>query len=254
MHISIRVSFRGLSIQRPYLTLWLHQHRNMTQISWAFLPLPLNIHLCLLPLLYCSSPKKDPYIHTHTLCPSHNEALILDSLPTMESSKEIFQLGRTGEARWLLMKSRFYRISDAVITANKTTGAAGMQDGMPERCEMSHREESKSGLCDSQEGEQMCEISLLLLLHLTFFFFYEKIFFLSSSPERGCTQRIKDLLVPQWNSNPGCTESRMCGSSISTVWEFSWPGGVTMWQSQLWHQLSYMTCERFCVFLCRTIC
>lgn len=71
----------------------------------------------------------------------------------------------------MLPKSRSYRISNAVITANKTTGAAGMQDGMPDRCEMSRREESKSELCDSQEGEQMCEISLLLHLHLTFWIF-----------------------------------------------------------------------------------
>lgn len=71
----------------------------------------------------------------------------------MKSSKEIFQLGRTREARRLLLKCRFYRISDAVITANKTMGAAGMQNGMPERSEMSHREESKSVRCDSQEGE-----------------------------------------------------------------------------------------------------
>lgn len=70
----------------------------------------------------------------------------------------------------MLLKSHFYGIPDAVITANKTTGAARMQDGMPERGEMSHRKESKSGLCDSQEGEQTCKISLLLLLHLTFLF------------------------------------------------------------------------------------
>lgn len=119
----------------------------------------------------------------------------------------------------MLLKSRFHRISDAVITANKATGAAGMRDGKPERSEMSHREESKSGLCDSQEGEQMCKMSLLSLLHLAFFFFlflhFKKIGF--SSPERCCCYTEDSETFWCLDSNPSSDRHTGDSSSISGV-------------------------------------
>lgn len=173
----------------------------------------------------------------------------------MESSKEIFQLGRTREGKWLLLKSHFYWIPDAVITANKTTGAAGMQDGMPERSETSHRKESKSGSCDSQEGEQTCKISLLLLLHLTFFIF--KKIFLSSSPESCCAAhwglKIFSCLTRTLTL---AAQTAPCTVPALVVWDCgNSPGKEVSWCNCLDWDISYHTRhERSGVVLCRTIC
>lgn len=102
---------------------------------------------------------------------------------------------------------------------------------MPERTEMSHREESKSGLCDSQEGEQMCKISLLSLLHLALPPPPNNLI-PSSSPMRRCTLRIKDHAVPHQDSNPRHTVRRFSISGVG-LWEFSRPGGATVKPRQL---------------------